>query len=228
MRKPACVHDLPEGAEVRVSYVPVSLCQQARQAQLGRGFGQCQCQRCQDERTLDPQVAVQCSCGKAYFQVEGAEEQLCAVCGVAFQSAEALRHLTEARKANDFMAKDGNARGNEVQKALALETRFRTACNSKVVPLKHPQILQLANNVANCYFYAAKSPGSKQEACWEGFWKYKQLYMDGLAANHGKTRQRDLHFLLSMRRMLSAKCASVKERMECPPTSLSWDASQTA
>lgn len=29
-------------------------------------------------RTLDPQVAVQCSCGKAYFQVEGAEEQLCA------------------------------------------------------------------------------------------------------------------------------------------------------
>lgn len=31
-----------------------------------------------------------------------------------------------------------------------------------------------------------------------GFWKYKQLYMDGLAANHGKTRQRDLHFLLSM------------------------------
>jgi len=30
---------------------------------------------------------------------------------------------TKARKANDFMAKDGNARGNEVQKALALETR---------------------------------------------------------------------------------------------------------
>ena len=29
----------------------------------------------------------------------------------------------QARKANDFMAKDGNARGNEVQKALALETR---------------------------------------------------------------------------------------------------------
>ena len=32
-----------------------------------------------------------------------------------------------------------------------------------------------------------------------GFWKYKRLYMDGLEANHGKTRQRDLHFLLSMR-----------------------------
>lgn len=31
-----------------------------------------------------------------------------------------------------------------------------------------------------------------------GFWKYKQLYMEGLEANHGQTHQRDLHFLLSM------------------------------
>ena len=31
-----------------------------------------------------------------------------------------------------------------------------------------------------------------------GFWKYKRLYMEGLEANHGQTRQRDLHFLLSL------------------------------
>ena len=75
------------------------------------------------------------------------------------------------------------SRGNELQKALALETRptasfssslklflsrFRTALSSKLVPVRHPQILQLANNVANCYFYAAKVPGSKKDACWEG------------------------------------------------------------
>lgn len=46
--------------------------------------------------------------------------------------------------------------------------RFRTALSSKLVPPRHPQILQLANNVANCYFYAAKVPGSKKDACWEG------------------------------------------------------------
>lgn len=40
-------------------------------------------------RTLDPQVAVQCSCGKAYFQVEGAEEQLCAASRLCLLCSEA-------------------------------------------------------------------------------------------------------------------------------------------
>lgn len=210
--------DLPKGTKVTVSYVPVSLFQSARQGQLGQGF-QCPCQRCKDERTFDPQLAVPCECGKGHFTTGNSgghgAEQLCKACGATFSLDKSLRHLTEARKANEFMAKDRNAQGNELQKALALETRFRTACGSRAVPLRHPQILQLANNVSNCYFYAAKAPGSKQDACWEGFWKYKRLYMEGLEANHGQTRQRDLHFLLSLRRMLEAKFATAKESIEC-------------
>ena len=31
-----------------------------------------------------------------------------------------------------------------------------------------------------------------------GFWKYKNFYMEGLEANHGKTRQRDVHYLKSL------------------------------
>ena len=34
---------------------------------------------------------------------------------------------------------------------------------------------------------------------WPGFWKYKTQYMSGLEANHGSTKQRDLHYLLSLR-----------------------------
>lgn len=208
--------DLPKGTKVTVSYVPVSLFQSARQGQLGKGF-QCPCQRCKDERIFDPQLAVPCeSCGKGHFFSTGetCAEELCKACGATLSLEKSLRHLTEARKANEFMA-ERNAAGNELQKALALETRFRTACGSRAVSLRHPQILQLANNVSNCYFYAAKAPGSKQDACWEGFWKYKRLYMEGLEANHGPTRQRDLHFLLSLRRMLEAKFATAKESIEC-------------
>eukprot|EP00913_Durusdinium_trenchii_P032941 g30838.t1 len=79
-------------------------------------------------------------------------------------------------------------------------------------------MLQLANNVANCYFYAAKSPGNNKDACWQGFWKYKHYYMDGLEANHGKTCQRDLHYLLSLRRMLLAKFSSAEESLRCRKT----------
>lgn len=212
--------DLPAGAEVFISYVPVSLGRLGRQAQLGQGYGPCSCPRCEDERTLDPQVAVLCgSCGLQHFSAGETDdaEQSCA-CGAHFVLADSLRHLAEARKANDFMSKDKNARGNELEKALALETRFRTASISKVIPLQHPQMLQLANNVANCYFYAAKSPGNNKDACWQGFWKYKHYYMDGLEANHGKTCQRDLHYLLSLRRMLLAKFSSAEESLRCRKT----------
>ncbi|CAJ1376203.1 unnamed protein product [Effrenium voratum] len=202
--------DLPAGAQVSVSWVPVSLCFEARKAQLGQGFA-CACARCAEERTEDPQLRVPCACGKATFL---SEQRRCA-CGFRFEPAECQRHLAEACKANEFMAKDGAARGNEIQKAMALETRMHTATASKSIPPRHPQILQLANNVANCYFYAAKMPGKNQDACWEGFWKYKTQYMSGLEANHGSTKQRDLHYLLSLRRMLSAKFPTPAERLQC-------------
>ncbi|CAE7594254.1 ASHR1 [Symbiodinium sp. CCMP2592] len=205
--------DMVVGTTVNVSYVTVSLNHQARQSQLGQGFS-CKCSRCVSEESNDPQFTVACSsCKKGSLSLSREDPQHCKACGAEFVAAEALRHVKEAAKANAFMAKAESARGDAVQKAMALETRLRTATTSaNPAPPRHPQILQLMNNVANCYFYAAQTPGSNQAACWAGFWTYKQRFMEGLEANHGPTKQRDLHYILSLRRMLSAKFSDREER----------------
>ncbi|OLP98830.1 putative SET domain-containing protein [Symbiodinium microadriaticum] len=207
------LNDMDAGTTVKVSYVTVSLNRQARQSQLGQGFT-CTCARCVAEESNDPQFTVACSsCKKGSLSLSREDPQHCKACGAKFVVAEALRHVQEAAKANAFMAKAESARGDAVQKAMALETRLRTATTSaNPAPPRHPQILQLMNNVANCYFYAAQTPGSNQAACWAGFWTYKQRFMEGLEANHGPTKQRDLHYILSLRRMLSAKFSDREER----------------
>ncbi|CAE7334982.1 ASHR1 [Symbiodinium natans] len=208
--------DMAAGTQVSVSYVSVSLNRQARQSQLGQGFS-CKCARCVSEESTDPQFAVACSsCKEPSFSIVREEQKQRCACGAKFLVAEALRHVQEARKANAFMAQAESARGDAVKKAMALEMRLRTATTSaNPAPPRHPQILQLANNVANCYFYAAQTPGSNQAACWAGFWTYKHQFMEGLEANHGETKQRDVHYILSLRRMLSARFSNAEDREKC-------------
>eukprot|EP00933_Yihiella_yeosuensis_P037989 TRINITY_DN31980_c0_g2_i1.p1 TRINITY_DN31980_c0_g2~~TRINITY_DN31980_c0_g2_i1.p1 ORF type:complete len:432 (-),score=92.67 TRINITY_DN31980_c0_g2_i1:37-1332(-) len=211
------LQDIKEGQEILVSYVPVSLNLEARRRWLGKGF-ECKCQRCEKEDLEDPQFSVPCKCSKGKFSAAAGspEIQVCEKCKAKFQLSEALQHLSECEAANAFMRKSEALRADSYELAKALEKRLEE--RKSPAPSLHPQVLQVINNVANCYYYAAKmARGTKKDpkVLLEGFYKYKKKFMAGLEANHGTgTRQRDSHFFFSLHRMLEGSFPSPEERYQ--------------
>jgi len=72
----------------------------------------------------------------------------------------------------------------------------------------------LCNNIANCYYYAWRSSQNGGEAEYASFLSFKKRFMAGLETNHGSgTPQRELHYFLSLYRMLQAGFPSRQEEL---------------
>lgn len=207
--------DIPIGKEVFVSYVPVSLDLESRRCRLGRGFV-CSCKRCKDEAIKNPQFIVSCKCGNGEFNAQkgSADTQVCDACGSTFELAKSLRFLAEFENANKFMLTQKISSSSPQDLAEALEKRLEKYC---FVPPLHPQVLQLINNVANCYYYAMRAPmrtqksRSESEALSSAFHKHKKLFLEGLERNHGMTNQREIHYFRSLYRMLKGTFPTADE-----------------
>ena len=71
-------------------------------------------------------------------------------------------------------------------------------CCQRISRFRLITIVELVKCACSQCYIVALALVAAAAALLAGFWKYKHYYMDGLEANHGKTCQRDLHYLLSL------------------------------
>jgi len=196
------LRDIPKGEEVCISYVPVSEAIEKRKKKLeGYGF-ECDCQRCQEEKEVDPQFTVPCSCSKHIFSMvkDTRLYQTCQTCYNTFTRDEAEHHLSQVtemnRKTIDAF-RNGADPQETLKKLLTFEKYVKTGFRDGIPPL-HSEAMFLLSNLANLHYHLAvkvKVEDAKEKL--DAFARYKKQSIERFEARHNMalTNQRDVDYV---------------------------------
>lgn len=211
---------ISSGEEVCIAYVPIGDLLAERQLHFaGKGFA-CLCRRCANDAADDPQFKVLCGCGHGSFSAQpgAASTQTCAYCSTMFDKRASLEQLRRIEDMNAYMRTPEAASTNPIELIEVLRPVVEAAKGTRSpAPPGHPSTLQLLNNLANCYYFAAtRVPGAHRTDSLTSFLDLKRRFLAAYAKNHGSgVNQRDVNYFLALYRMLMSEFPTEAQRVSC-------------
>eukprot|EP00929_Paragymnodinium_shiwhaense_P037666 TRINITY_DN20029_c0_g1_i1.p1 TRINITY_DN20029_c0_g1~~TRINITY_DN20029_c0_g1_i1.p1 ORF type:complete len:659 (-),score=166.18 TRINITY_DN20029_c0_g1_i1:367-2343(-) len=210
---------IPAGAEVTVSYVPVSDPLAVRKEKLAPFGFECKCERCLEEAKQDPVEAVPCPCGGASFQADNAAQK-CLACGRGFDGAQSSNCLSAIKATNSYLdtaeakVKDPVELAQMVRPLLLLEETTKEDVALRSPPPLHPEVLRLLDSLAALHYASAlKSESSERQTHLAEYWACKRLWLERSEARHGDlTNQRDNFYVKALHQLLLDDLPSAADR----------------
>lgn len=186
--------DIPKGAEVCISYVPVSEPLERRREKLKNYNFECDCARCQQEAESDPHVSVPCSCNKFSFQMRANARniQTCPTCYSGFDREESMHQLSKISEANKQMHLLQSDPEGHLKKLTDL-AKFVIHGARNGIPPSHTETVLLYSNLSAAHGFMARRAEAPEEPlrlCH----KFKRKAIEAFERKHGSTRQRDVDF----------------------------------